>query len=299
MSVIWYIILGLAAVIGLPFLREALKPGAKLDEAPGSFADLPSGRTHYEWKGPVRGPVAVCVHGLTHASPVWNDIAEGLGETAYRVLVYDLYGRGYSQAVKGEQDADFFCRQLEELLAHLDLSEDITLVGYSMGGAIATACAANHPESIARLILIASSGVDTRDETEGYRGLRVKPFIGDWLHRAIEPFRREGYVPDNAELAKSLRKSMKRKGFFPGLLASRRGMLYESQEEAHRLLGREDIPVIAIWGEQDEVVPISSLGTLAQWNRFARQDTIPGGGHGIAYTYPEKVVQLIREMTRH
>jgi pimeloyl-ACP methyl ester carboxylesterase len=67
----------------------------------------------------------------------------------HRVLTYDLYGRGYSDRPGGEQDARFFIRQLEDLLEHQGVTQPVTLLGYSMGGAIGAAFAAKHPRPAA------------------------------------------------------------------------------------------------------------------------------------------------------
>ena len=105
--------------------------------APGRIARLSQGATHYTWTGPENGPVAVCVHGLTTPLQAWDGIAARLAEAGYRVLAYDLYGRGYSDRPGGTQDSAFFLRQLDDLLADQGIAGDITLLGYSMGGAIA------------------------------------------------------------------------------------------------------------------------------------------------------------------
>ena len=122
----------LAVIAAAPFLREAARPrmGARARrDAPGSFVTLSQGVTHYRWLGARTGPVAVCVHGLTTPSPVWEAAAETLGQLGYRVLVYDLYGRGYSDRPRGTQDADFFARQLSDLLEDQGIEGAITLLG--------------------------------------------------------------------------------------------------------------------------------------------------------------------------
>lgn len=83
----------------------------------------------------MRGPVAVCVHGLTTPSFVWHGLARGLATFGYRVLIYDLYGRGYSDRAPGHQDQAYFLQQLNDLLEDQQIKGDITLLGYSMGGA--------------------------------------------------------------------------------------------------------------------------------------------------------------------
>ena len=80
--------------------------------------------THYRWHGPVREPVLVAIHGLTTPSMVWDELARGFVAFGFRVLTYNLYGRGYSDAYDGTQDAAHFVKQLEELLADQDVGQD-------------------------------------------------------------------------------------------------------------------------------------------------------------------------------
>jgi pimeloyl-ACP methyl ester carboxylesterase len=131
---IWLGLLALALglLAAAPFLREMSK--SEMDDtarrhAPGAFATLSRGVTHYRWMGAARGPVAVCVHGLTTPSFVWYGIAQGLGAIGFRVLIYDLYGRGYSDRPDGPQDSAFFVTQLEDLLEDQGVDGDITLLG--------------------------------------------------------------------------------------------------------------------------------------------------------------------------
>lgn len=91
---IWFIIiLVLVLVLALPVILESQRrlitaPDRKA--APGEFAQLSQGLTHYQWIGPSWGPVAVLIHGLTTPSAVWTDVAQDLSETGNRVLAYDL-----------------------------------------------------------------------------------------------------------------------------------------------------------------------------------------------------------------
>ncbi len=297
MIALWILLFVLAAVVAAPFVLEALRSEPNEAEALGEFVDLPSGRTHFRWIGPVRGPVAVCIHGLSTPSPVWEDFAEVLAETGYRVLVYDIFGRGYSAAVPGRQDEKLLCGQLSELLHDQGLDQDLTIIGYSMGGSIATAFAAAQIERMKRLILLAPSGIEMRDR-DGYREWRLKPLIGGWIHRVIEPWRMAAYVPRDPYLAKLVRKDVKRRGYFPSILSSRRGMLAVNQELEHRLLGREGVPVVAIWGLKDPVIPASAKDTLAEWNPQASQIAFEDADHGLPYTHGFEIGAEIRELLR-
>ena len=152
MTWILVILIGLIAVpIMMELTRKRMDANARAD-ATGQFATLSQGITHYEWFGPPRGAVVVCVHGLTTPSFVWRGLTKGLAIMGYRVLTYDLYGRGYSDKVKGVQNDAFFLRQLNDLLDHEGLARDFTVIGYSMGGAIAKLLAAQDPERLRQLV---------------------------------------------------------------------------------------------------------------------------------------------------
>jgi pimeloyl-ACP methyl ester carboxylesterase len=56
----------------------------------------------------------------------------------YRVLAFDFYGFGFSEAPLGvEYTADLFVQQAHELLGHIGSVDPITLAGHSMGGLLA------------------------------------------------------------------------------------------------------------------------------------------------------------------
>ena len=156
----------LAAVLIYPFLAEALRPrmnAARRKLAPGQFATLSQGVTHYQWRGPEDGPLAVCVHGLSTPSYVYNPFAEGLAGQGYRVLTYDLFGRGFSDRPGSDQDSAFFNRQLDDLLADQGVVEPFTLIGYSMGGASGAAFTATNLSRVTTLILLAPAGMHRLD----------------------------------------------------------------------------------------------------------------------------------------
>jgi pimeloyl-ACP methyl ester carboxylesterase len=299
-------LLVLGGLAMLPWLAESRRHAVDVfrDKAPGRFAKLSQGVTHYQWLGGVRGPVVVCIHGLTTPSPVWYAIAGGLAKLGYRVLVYDLYGRGFSDAPRGAQDGEFFATQLADLLDHQGLTEDVTLMGYSMGGSIATHFAASHPNRVRRLILLASGGMWLREDkvTEASRRMSL---LGDWLHAVVgarsdrQRLRRQlGQVFDVEGIIELQLAEYQSRGFLRSVLSSRRHMLADFQEDQHRTIGRDGIPVIGIWAEHNDVIPLKSLGTLTQWNRSVRQEVISEADHRVGYTHAAQVVKVLRDVLR-
>jgi pimeloyl-ACP methyl ester carboxylesterase len=75
-------------------------------------------------------------------------------------------------------------------------------------------------------------------------------------------------------------------------------MLNDFQEDQHRTIGRDGIPVIGIWAEHDDVIPLKSLGTLTQWNRSVRQEVISEADHRVGYTHAAQVVKVLRDVLR-
>ena len=296
-------LLALAAA-AWPFLREWRKPpmdAAARAAAPGKIARLSQGATHYRWTGPADGPVAVCVHGLTTPSQSWDGVAAHLAEAGFRVLTYDLYGRGYSGRPGGRQDRAFFLRQLDDLLAHLGVDGPITMLGYSMGGAIATAFAARHPGRLQRLILVAPAGMG-HDLGTMARITRDVPGPGDWLmyvafprgHRkATEAERTTATTPP--DIVDIQQAELDRRGFVPAVLASLRGMLNGDVEAEHRRIAAAGLPVVAIWGRADAVIPLSARDVLTRWNPRAHHVVIDGAGHGLPYTHAADVAAAIRD----
>ena len=297
-----WLILILGAVISIPLLIEYDR--REMDDAargagPGQFATLSQGVTHYCWAGPSNGPVLICVHGLTTPSFVWRGLTKGLVALGFRVLTYDLYGRGYSDRPKGAQDAAFFIRQLNDLMTHQRIDGKVTLVGYSMGGAICSCFAAGHPERVQQLILLAPAGMQ-HSVGKLVRFITDAPLLGDWLMLADYPsMMRKGIAAERAQPSSVLNicdlqeAELDFKRFVPAVLASLRGILRRPLRTEHQTLRESGIPVLAIWGGADTVIPIAALGTLAEWNRNVEHEVIDGAGHGLTYTHSDAVLAII------
>ena len=294
------LLLALAALAGAPFVTEALRPSVegRRGAAAGDLVRLPLGITHVRRAGE-GGRVAVLVHGLTTPSAVWEALVPHLVEMGYRVISYDLPGRGLSDRVPGRQDRAFFLRHLREVMA-AEGAQRATLVGYSMGGSIVTAFAAGEPQRVDRLILLAPAGLGHDlgrfgRVAAGVRGLGDWAMIGfgGWLMRRDlrgmldRPTCVPGFYARQIEETRV-------KGFLPAVLSSQRHMLSEDLEAEHRTVAGLGIPVLAIWGGEDGVILPVAQGRLAQANRAARQEVVEGAGHGLPHTHAPQVAEAIR-----
>lgn len=295
----WIFLSLVVAVIAIPVVIEASR--APMDEdaradAPGQFASLDKGVVHFQWFGPESGPVLVCIHGLTTPSFVWKRILQGLAVMGFRVLTYDHYGRGYSDRPRGLQNAKFFNDALDDLLAHEGMAErPVSLLGYSMGGAIAAAYAARNTHRITRLMLIAPAGIG--DVQVGLvRIVSRLPLVGDWLMLAIYPWvYRRGIADEaDAEIGALQERELNYRGFVRSVLSSLRGVLARPHKKAHITLASQGMPMLAIWGDADTTIPITGMARLKDWNPKADNRVVEGAAHDLTYARPEEVLNHIR-----
>ncbi|WP_299355447.1 alpha/beta hydrolase [uncultured Shimia sp.] len=288
----WAYALGAAAA--LPVIREVVrKPVSQRQpvDPEGKFAELSDGRIYYRWHGPKDGPIAVCVHGLTTPSFVWDGLIPLLVAQGFRVLSFDLYGRGLSDRPRGRQTSAFFTSMLSQILRDQEIEGKVTLFGNSMGSAVATCFAAQHPDRVRQLVLCVPAGMG-HDLGLSARLTKSVPLIGDWLfhmnyprvlRRGIEAER--GLSSTVPGIVDRQLDELRWRGYLRSILSSIRGVLASPLKEDHRSLCDFKLPVLAIWGGTDDVISISCKDRLAQWNPMAQHILIPEAGHGLIYTH--------------
>src|SRR5262249_40902813 len=112
--------------------------------------------------------------------------AAALVRAGYRVLLPDMLGFGYSSKPQGiDYTLDLFCSGLREFLQALGI-ERCALIGNSLGGAIAIRTAIDHPEQVAKLVLMAPGGIESREAYFAMPGIQrtVAGFTGEGFDRA-------------------------------------------------------------------------------------------------------------------
>ena len=150
-------------------------------ELPGfeeGFADVLGCRLRYLVAG--EGEPLLLVHGLGGAAANWLALAPLLLE-GRRVLVPELPGHGGSAPLPAAQSLNSFADRIGTLL-----DQPATVVGHSLGGAIALRLAIRRPELVQALVLAGAAGISSGNRRARYAltvtGL-VKP------GRRIAPYR--------------------------------------------------------------------------------------------------------------
>ncbi|KUJ16110.1 alpha/beta-hydrolase [Mollisia scopiformis] len=126
----------------------------------------------YEW-GSTNGEKVLFVHGDATPCPLFSKIAQGLVDAGYRVMLFDLWGRGYSDTpLDCRHDDRLFASQILLALTSSPLSwmgngSSFSIVAFSLGGPISLAFTGAFPESVRSLILLGPAGL-IRKLPDGY-----------------------------------------------------------------------------------------------------------------------------------
>ncbi|TGK16650.1 alpha/beta fold hydrolase [Leptospira kmetyi] len=250
-------------LVALPFLGDGESEQLNAEiraKSPGSFLETPDGFVHYEWEGPENGQPVVLVQGFSNPIFIYEPLSKRLQEEGYRVLRFDLFGRGLSDRPDTTYNPDLFDRQLSNLLNSLNIQKKIYLIGTSMGGVIVTNFTLKHPERVQKLVLIAPAGFPMDIPWIG-RMTRL-PLIGEYLTKSfgdrilLKGAQKNFFKPEHfPNLEKEYGEQMRYIGFKRSILSSLRNMRLESFQEEYEQLGKNPIPKLLIWGKQDRVVP--------------------------------------------
>ncbi|PNS14240.1 Serine hydrolase-like protein [Sphaceloma murrayae] len=142
----------------LPYPPNAL-PGAR--DVPSPFGTI----RIYEW-GPPDGPRVLLIHGISTPCISLASVAKLLVSHGYRVMLFDLFGRGYSDTpdpVSQPQNMQLFTTQILLALTSSPVAwtgeRKFRIVGYSLGGGIAVDFTSYFPALVEGLVLIAPSGL--------------------------------------------------------------------------------------------------------------------------------------------
>ncbi|HFL7938228.1 alpha/beta fold hydrolase [Pseudomonas putida] len=131
----------------------------------GHFVTLDNGlRLHYLDEG--SGPVVVWLHGSGPGASGYSNFKGNYPDfvaAGFRNLVIDLPGFGRSDKPDNVQyNLDFFVNAVSGLLKALEVQR-CTLLGNSLGGAIAIGLGLAEPQLLDKLILMAPGGVEERE----------------------------------------------------------------------------------------------------------------------------------------
>lgn len=248
-------------------------------QAPGQFVTLSHGVVHVRIAGPEQGRPVVLVHGFSVPSYVFDKTSDDLAAAGFRVIRFDLYGRGWSDRPDLVYDRRLFAEQVLELMDTLHIPK-ADLLGLSMGGAIAGRFAAEHPDRVRSVTLVAPL---TRPHDIS---VMAWPGVGEWLTRAwFLPSLASSQLEDfphperMAGWAERFQPQMRYDGFGHAILSTIRHVTTESSMPDFEKVGKTGLPVLLVWGEADKTVPYVQHTDVQRAIPQAQFVSLPATGH--------------------
>ncbi|KNG44927.1 alpha/beta hydrolase [Stemphylium lycopersici] len=114
----------------------------------------------YTLHGELSNPPLVLIHGWTCDSLDWSFTIPALIQKYY-VIVFDLRGHGHSSAPESiTYTIKDFAEDAVALLQHVSITKGVLVMGHSVGGVVASAITALHPDIFRGLVAIAEHVVD-------------------------------------------------------------------------------------------------------------------------------------------
>jgi pimeloyl-ACP methyl ester carboxylesterase len=275
---------------------------------PGKLIDVDGHRMHLHCQGH-GSPTVIVEQGVGAQSLGWAPLNEQLSSIT-TVCAYDRPGMGYSDPIDHPTSAAEIAVNLQKLLRNAGVTEDIVLVGWSVGGMYAREYYRQFPEHVKGMVLVDSSHEQQLqrlgDPDVGYEN----PFESERWLAPIGWTRLTGEVPERfaeSPLPVPIRDrlvAINLKSHLPGTMV-REGKGMRVDLEANRApptLG--DIPLIVIsegkpnipfmqerietwYALQDELARLSARGKHIVATQSA---------HAIHRTEPELIVESVRQV---
>src|SRR3954464_101163 len=260
-----------------------------------SSVSIPGGRrlTVRRWDG--RGEPLVLLHGLLDCSEGWESLVKRTERPCYAI---DLPGFGGSDLPE-EPRIDSYARDVACALERLAI-RDCTLVGHSLGGAVAAAVADSSPR-VAGLVLIAPAGfgriaiADFLSKPVIVEGAAlalplalVNPLTATAAYSTFVARRR---LPERDLIARLRRR------------ASRAPLAVRSATIAISHAGRDEPrggsftgPVAALWGTHDALVPTTHARRLCEAIPHADVEFWPDMGHHPQRERPQALAHFVERV---
>jgi pimeloyl-ACP methyl ester carboxylesterase len=245
---------------------------------------LPDGRRVSVECWPGDGAPLVLLHGLLDCAVGWKHLAAVMDRPCFAV---DLPGFGDSDRPTRNR-ISAYAEDVQAALAALDV-HDFTLVGHSLGGAVAAALAERLRDDVAALMLIAPAGFGRIHLAEAIQlpGIRnlvhhalplalANPVTAFGVYMAVVG---NGHLPD-PELADRLRKNAFR--WAPGAECANEAITASglSPSAFYRRQLAYAGPVRALWGDCDRLVPLAHR-------------------HGVMTAFPQAQISVWKNMGHH
>ena len=230
------------------------------------------------------GRPVVLLHGWCLNRGLWMYLEEHL-LAAHRVISPDLPGFGASQSLGGPYQLDRYVDELVALLTELDL-EDVAIVGFAFGAAVAMGLAARQDPRVNGLVLIGVPSARHAPYERMPRAMRK-----DWpefARRSASAICRQ----PQSDATLSWLTDMFRTTPLPVALET---VELLRRFEPVPLASSLTVPTLFVHGEDDDVVPPAISDACAERAEQASVAKVAGSGHLVVLDQKERLAELVEE----
>lgn len=246
-------------------------------------------RLHIEDTGGSGRPV-VLIHGWPLSAQAWEPQIPVLEAAGYRVVAYDRRGFGRSDQPESGYSYDTLADDLQRVLDECKL-QDVTLVGFSMGGGEVARYIGRHGESRLRSVVFAAAVppclMKAADNPEGpltpEKAQEKKDALAAGRAAYFDEFTRN-FFSANGELLVS---EAQRGEAIAMCMASAQHAALACMDSFATTDFRDDlkkvtVPTLVIHGDADAIVPIEGSGLRTHRAvPHSQLVTVPGAPHGL------------------
>ncbi len=269
------------------FAAEDTRDESNSHEVAPEFAEV-GGRTLHYLKQGDGGQPAVLVHGFAGNLNNWlfNQAVLASDRTVYAL---DLPGHGLSSKDVGDGSLDTLANVLRDWLDTVGLPR-VHLVGHSMGGGIALAMALRYPDRLLSCTLIASAALGSEIDADYIDGV-----VKAERRKQLKPYLERLFANPNLvtrQLVDDVLKFKRVDGVRAALTTLADNFIADGKQAVvfRERLDEIPVPILVIWGEQDQVLPRSHAEALAG---RCTVEVLSDCGHMVQMEAPGEVNRLI------
>jgi len=232
-----------------------------------TFLESETGVTRYQVFGERNQPTIILIHSFNGFIESWNRNINALVDAGYRVVAYDLYGRGLSDRPRIKYDLSLFRKQLNLIIRKVGANK-VHLMGSSFGCVIASDYAINYPDKVDSLIMVGPAGWPKKGEPSPLLNV---PIVSDLAfhyfgENIIKP-KVDAYLLDQSKHTKVIEQWL-RFANYPGFTRSALSTMQNAPVMDY-ITGWEKLnslskPTLFIWGKQDVSFPFTNTKKLSK-----------------------------------
>lgn len=204
------------------------------------------------------GPAIVFIHGSGPGASGYSNFrlnTRAFVDAGFRVILPDLIGYGdSSKPTDIDYTLDLFTNTLLDALDAIGV-EKATLVGNSLGGAIAIQAAFNRPSFVDSLVMMAPGGVETLERYFQMPG--ITKMVGDFTSPDFDLAGMRALVSNLVYDAASISDALVAERFAVARTQPKDVLARMRVPDLSPRLGELTMPILGFWGANDEFCPAS------------------------------------------